>query len=209
MPDDDNCIPITDENYFSDDIVGRFVEFIRLVYGENSLESNLQFIADAIGGKGEDAREVIRKYFLNDFFKDHCKTYSVTGSGKRPIYWLFDSGKQNGFKALVYMHRWTGDTIATVRARYVSKVQEKYENELRAMDLQMEHMTDPRQKAGLQKRKEKILKQVGEIKQYDELIGHLALEHIDIDLDDGVKANHEKVQHDRNGDKYQILAPIK
>lgn len=209
MPDDDNCIPITDENYFSDDIVGRFVEFIRLVYGENSLDSNLQFIADAIGGKGDDAREVIRKYFLNDFFKDHCKTYSVTGSGKRPIYWLFDSGKQNGFKALVYMHRWTGDTIATVRARYVSKVQEKYENEIRAMDLQMEHMPDPRQKANLQKRKEKILKQVDEIKQYDELIGHLALEHIDIDLDDGVKVNHEKVQHDRNGDKYQILAPIK
>lgn len=209
VPDDDNCIPITDENYFSDDIVGRFVEFIRLVYGDNSLDSNLQFIADAIGGKGDDAREVIRKYFLNDFFKDHCKTYSVTGSGKRPIYWLFDSGKQNGFKAMVYMHRWTGDTIATVRARYVSKVQEKYENELRAMDLQMEHMTDPRQKASLQKRKEKILKQVDEIKQYDELIGHLALEHIDIDLDDGVKANHEKVQLDRNGDKYQILAPIK
>lgn len=209
IPDDDNCIPITDENYFSDDIVGRFVEFIRIVYGENSLETNLQFIADAIGGKGDDAREVIRKYFLNDFFKDHCKTYSVTGSGKRPIYWLFDSGKQNGFKALVYMHRWTGDTIATVRARYVSKVQEKYENELRAMDLQMEHMPDPRQKAALQKRKEKILKQVAEIKQYDELIGHLALEHIDIDLDDGVKVNHEKVQHDRNGDKYQILAPIK
>ena len=209
IPDDDNCIPITDENYFSDDIVGRFVEFIRLVYGENSLETNLQFIADAIGGKGDDAREVIRKYFLNDFFKDHCKTYSVTGSGKRPIYWLFDSGKQNGFKALVYMHRWTGDTIATVRARYVSKVQEKYENELRSMDLQMEQMPDPRQKAALQKRKEKILKQVAEIKQYDELIGHLALEHIDIDLDDGVKANHEKVQHDRNGDKYQILAPIK
>ena len=209
LPDDDNCIPITDENYFSDDIVGRFVEFIRLVYGENSLETNLQFIADAIGGKGDEAREVIRKYFLNDFFKDHCKLYSVTGSGKRPIYWLFDSGKQNGFKALVYMHRWTDDTVATVRARYVSRVQEKYENELRAMDLQMEHMPDPRQKATLQKRKEKILKQVDEIKQYDELIGHLALEHIDIDLDDGVKANHEKVQHDRNGDKYQILAPIK
>ena len=222
LPDEDNCIPITDENYFPDDIVGRFVEFIRIVYGENSLESNLQFIADAIGGKGDDARKVIRKYFLNEFFKDHCKTYSVTGSGRRPIYWLFDSGKQNGFKALVYMHRWTngfkalvymhrwtGDSIATVRARYVSKVQEKYENELRAIDLQMEHMSDLRQKASLEKRKEKILKQVDEIKQYDELIGHLALEHIDIDLDDGVKVNHEKVQHDRSGKKYNILAPIK
>ena len=209
IPDDDNCIPITDEDYFPDDIVGRFVEFIKVVYGEKSLETNLQFIASALAGKGGDSREVIRKYFLNDFFKDHCKMYSVSGSGKRPIYWLFDSGKQNGFKALVYMHRWDSNTIATVRARYVTKVQEKYENELRAMDLQMEHMTDPRQKASLQRRKEKILKQIDEIKAYDELIGHLALEHIDIDLDDGVKVNHEKVQHDRNGEKFAILAPIK
>ena len=209
IPDDDNCIPITDEDYFSDDIVGRFIEFIKVVYGEKSLETNLQFIADAIGGKDGDSREVIRKYFLNDFFKDHCKTYSVTGSGKRPIYWLFDSGKQNGFKALVYMHRWDSNTIATVRARYVTKVQEKYENELRAMDLQMEHMSDLRQKASLQKRKEKVLKQVDEIKVYDELIGHLALEHIDIDLDDGVKVNYEKVQQDRNGERFAILAPIK
>jgi hypothetical protein len=209
IPDEDNCIPITDENYFSDDIVGRFVEFIRVVYGEVTLEENLRFVADALGGNGEEPRNVIRKYFLNDFFKDHCKTYSVTGSGKRPIYWLFDSGKQNGFKALVYMHRWNGDTIATVRASYVAKVQEKYENELRAIELQLDHLSDPRQKALQQKRKEKIVKQVAEIKQYDELISHLALEHIDIDLDDGVKVNHEKVQHDKNGDRYSILAPIK
>ena len=209
IPDEDNCIPITDENYFSDDIVGRFVDFVCTAYGEDTLEENLQFIADAIGGKGDDARDVIRRYFLNDFFKDHCKTYSVTGSGKRPIYWLFDSGKQNGFKALVYVHRWDANTIATVRTRYTSKVQEKYENELRSMDLQMEHLTDPRQKASLQKRKEKIQKQVAEVRKYDELIGHMALEYIDIDLDDGVKVNHEKVQIDRNGDKYQILAPIK
>ena len=209
LPDEDNCIPITDENYFSDDIVGRFVEFVRVVYGNDTLEENLQFIADSIGGKGDDSRGVIRKYFLNDFFKDHCKIYSVSGSGKRPIYWLFDSGKQNGFKALIYMHRWDANTIATVRTRYVAKVQEKYENELRSMDLQMEHLTDPRQKASLQKRKEKITKQVAEIRKYDELIGHMALEYIDIDLDDGVKVNHEKVQIDRNGDKYQILASVK
>ena len=209
IPDEDNCIPINDENYFSDDIVGCFVEFVRVVYGDDTLEENLRFVADALDGKGEEPRNVIRKYFLDDFFKDHCKTYSVTGSGKRPIYWLFDSGKQNGFKALVYMHRWNSDTIATVRASYVTKVQEKYENELRAIDLQLDHLSDPRQKALQQKRKEKIVKQVTEIKQYDELISHLALEHIDIDLDDGVKVNHEKVQHDKNGDRYGILAPIK
>ena len=109
----------------------------------------------------------------------------------------------------MYVHRWDANTIATVRTRYTSKVQEKYENELRSMDLQMEHLTDPRQKASLQKRKEKIQKQVAEVRKYDELIGHMALEYIDIDLDDGVKVNHEKVQIDRNGDKYQILAPIK
>ena len=209
IPDEDNCIPITDENYFSDDIVGRFVEFVRIVYGDDTLEENLNFIADALSENGEESRDVIRKYLLNDFFKDHCKTYSVTGSGKRPIYWLFDSGKQNGFKALVYMHRWNSDTIATVRASYVTKVQEKYENELRAIELQLDHLSDPRQKALQQKRKEKIVKQVAEIKQYDELISHLALEHIDINLDDGVKVNHEKVQHDKNGDRYSILAPIK
>ena len=209
IPDEDNCIPITDENYFSDDIVGRFVEFVKVVFGDETLKDNLQFIADALGGKGDEPIDVIRGYFLNDFFKDHCNYYSTSGSGKRPIYWLFDSGKQNGFKSLVYMHRWDSNTVATVRTRYVAKVQEKYENELRSMDLQMEHLSDPRQKASLQKRKEKITKQVTEIRKYDELIGHMALEYIDIDLDDGVKVNHEKVQIDRNGDKYQILAPIK
>lgn len=202
--DPDNCIPVTDEAYFDDDIVGRFVEFVKVVYGDETLEENLGFIADALGNKGDTSRDVIRNYFLNDFFKDHVKIYQ-----KRPIYWLFDSGKQNGFKALVYMHRWNSDTIATVRASYVTKVQEKYENERRAIDLQLEHLSDTRQKALQQKRQEKLLKQVAEIKQYDELISHLALEHIDIDLDDGVKVNYEKVQHDNNGDKYKILAPIK
>ena len=104
-PDADNIIPITDEEYLEDDIITRLCEWLKVVYGEETLEVNLDFIAEALGNKGNTSREVIRNYFLNDFFKDHCQTYSVTGSGKRPIYWLFDSGKQNGFKALIYLHR--------------------------------------------------------------------------------------------------------
>ena len=113
IPDADNILPICDDDYFEDDLTGKFVDFVRVVYGEDTLEENLKFIADALGGKGSP-REVIRSYFLNDFFADHCKTYQ-----KRPIYWLFDSGKKNGFKALIYMHRYQPDTIARIRTDYV------------------------------------------------------------------------------------------
>ncbi|MCD7765110.1 MAG: BREX-1 system adenine-specific DNA-methyltransferase PglX [Lachnospiraceae bacterium] len=161
------------------------------------------FIASALGGKGTSSREVIRNYFLNDFFKDHCRIYQ-----KRPIYWLFDSGKQNGFKALVYMHRWDKNSIGRVLV-YLHKIQEKYEIEVRAIDALIEHMTDKRQEAVEERRKDHMLKQVAEIKEYDESLEHMTNEFIDIDLDDGVKVNYEKVQTDRNGMKYKILAPIK
>ena len=169
LPDEDNCIPVTDEEYFKDDIVGRFVEFVRTVYGSDTLEENLDFVANALAGKGSTSREVIRNYFLNDFIKDHIKTYQ-----KRPIYWMFDSGKQNGFKALVYMHRWN--------AREVSAAQ---------------------------KRKDKLTKQLKESKDYDVKIAHLALSRINIDLDDGVKVNYEKVQTGQDGKKIEILTAIK
>ena len=122
IPDKDNIIPITDEEYLEDDIVSRFCTWVKTVYGVKSLETNLDFIAKALGNKGDTSREIIRNYFLNDFFKDHCNTYSVTGSGKRPIYWLFDSGKQNGFKALVYLHRYNADTIGNVRVDYLYRM---------------------------------------------------------------------------------------
>ena len=128
LPDEDNCIPVTDEEYFKDDIVGRFVEFVRTVYGSDTLEENLDFVANALAGKGSTSREVIRNYFLNDFIKDHIKTYQ-----KRPIYWMFDSGKQNGFKALVYMHRWNADTTGNVRVEYLHRVQRVYESEIARM----------------------------------------------------------------------------
>lgn len=203
IPDDDNVIPITDQKYMDDDIVERFCEFLVDVYGEKSLETNLDFIANALGGKGFTSREIIRNYFLNDFFKDHCKIYQ-----KRPIYWLFDSGKQNGFKALVYMHRWDKNSIGRVLV-YLHKIQEKYEIEVRAIDAILEHMTDKRQQAAEEQRRDHLLKQIVEIKEYDERLDHMTNEYIDIDLDDGVKVNYEKVQTDRNGTKFKILAPIK
>lgn len=208
IPDRDNCIPITDKRYFDNDIVVLFEKWLTVVYGEDTLEQNLDFVAEALGNKGSSSREIIRNYFLNDFFKDHCATYSVTGSGKRPIYWLFDSGKQNGFKALIYMHRYNEDTVGRVLI-YLQKLQNKYETEVRAIDAMLEHITDQRQAAAEEKRREHLRKQIEEVRDYDERLEHMANERVSIDLDDGVKVNYEKVQTDREGKRYQILTTIK
>lgn len=202
IPDEDNCIPITDEEYFKDDIVGLFCAWLKKVYGEDTLEENLDFIANALGNKGKTSREVIRNYFLTDFIKDHIKTYQ-----KRPIYWLFDSGKQNGFKALVYMHRWNADTIGNVRVEYLHRIQRVYEKEITRMQEIIDNSHDNKEISNATKRKEKLQKQIKETKDYDAKIAHLALSRIDIDLDDGVKVNYEKVQT-ADGKKMQILAKI-
>ena len=202
IPDEDNCIPITDEEYFEDDIVGLFCAWLKKVYGEDTLEENLDFIANALGNKGKTSREVIRNYFLTDFIKDHIKTYQ-----KRPIYWLFDSGKQNGFKALVYMHRWNADTIGNVRVEYLHRIQRVYEKEITRMQEIIDNSHDNKEIFNATKRKEKLQKQIKETKDYDAKIAHLALSRIDIDLDDGVKVNYEKVQN-ADGKKMQILAKI-
>ncbi len=204
LPDEDNCIPVTDEEYFKDDIVGRFVEFVRTVYGSDTLEENLDFVANALAGKGSTSREVIRNYFLNDFIKDHIKTYQ-----KRPIYWMFDSGKQNGFKALVYMHRWNADTTGNVRVEYLHRVQRVYESEIARMRDTIDNSSNAREVSAAQKRKDKLTKQLKESKDYDAKIAHLALSRIDIDLDDGVKVNYEKVQTGQDGKKIEILTAIK
>ena len=203
IPDEDNCIPITDTAYFEDDIVGRFCEFVKVVYGEDTLEANLEFIAKALGNKGNTSRDIIRNYFLNDFFKDHCKIYQ-----KRPIYWLFDSGKQNGFKALVYMHRWNADTIGNMRVEYLHRIQRTYEKEIEREQDTIDNTTNNRDRAAATKRKEKLQKQLKEAKDYDAKVAHLALSRPDIDLDDGVKVNYEKVQTAQDGKKLQILAKI-
>lgn len=209
IPDVDGIIPITDEEYFEDDIVGLFCAWLKKVYGEETLEDNLDFIAKALGKKGNSSREIIRNYFLTDFYKDHCSTYSVTGSGKRPIYWLFDSGKQNGFKALIYLHRYTMDTIGNLRVDYLHRMQRVYESEMNRMQDMIEHSTNSREVAAASKRKEKLQKQLKECREYDEKIGHLALDRIELDLDDGVKYNYRKIQTGRDGKFYEVLADSK
>lgn len=203
IPDKDNCIPITDEEYFEDDIVGLFCAWLKKVYGADTLEENLDFIASALGNRGNTSREVIRNYFLNNFIKDHIKIYQ-----KRPIYWLFDSGKQNGFKALVYMHRWNADTVGNLRVEYLHKMQHTYEREIIRMQETIDNSGDSREVSKATKRKDKLQKQLKETKDYDAKLAHIALSRIEIDLDDGVKVNYEKVQTGRDGKKMQILAKI-
>lgn len=209
FPDADNVIPITDEEYLDDDIVSRLCAWLKAVYGADTLEANLDYIAKALGNKGSTSREIIRNYFLNDFFKDHCQTYSVTGSGKRPIYWLFDSGKQNGFKALVYLHRYTPDTIGNLRIDYLHKMQRVYESEINRMQDMMDHSDNAREVAAASKRKDKLAKQLKECREYDEKISHLALSRIELDLDDGVKVNYRKLQTAQDGKFYEVLADSK
>jgi len=189
IPDWDNCIPITDEEYFTDDIVERFVEFVKTVYGADTLEENLDFIANTLGNKGDTSREVIRNYFLKDFYEDHLKVYQ-----KRPIYWLFDSGKQNGFKALIYMHRYDADTVGRVRTDYLHKAQKYVETAMQSAQYTIDNATSASEKSKATKAVTKYTKQLAEMRIYDEAIAHVANQRIEIDLDDGVKVNYAKFQ---------------
>ena len=201
IPDEDNCIPITDSEYFSDDIVTRFVEFVKTVYGEETLEENLKFIAQALSNKNDAPKDIIREYFLKSFYDDHLKRYK-----KRPIYWLYDAGKKNGFKALIYMHRYNEQTTAKVRIGYLHELQKHYER--RASFLKDEIESNNNRKKAEQELK-KIKSQLDECKQFDEKMNHLSSEYISIDLDNGVKVNYEKVQTRRDGKKYEILGKVK
>lgn len=182
--DKDNIIPICDDEYFEDDIVGRFVKFVEVVYGKDTLEENLKFIADALGGNGQP-KDVIRKYFMNGFYTDHCKIYQ-----KRPIYWMFDSGKKNGFKCLIYMHRYQPDTLARIRTDYVHEQQARYRTAIADLENRMEN-TSTSERVKLNKQLKKLKDQAAEIHEYEEKIHHLADQMISIDLDDGVKKNYE------------------
>lgn len=204
LPDADGILPITDEEYLEDDIVTLLCVWLKKVYGPDTLEENLDFIAKALGNKGATSREVIRNYFLKDFFTDHCKIFQ-----KRPIYWLFDSGKQNGFKALIYLHRYTPDTIGNVRIDYLHRMQRVYENEIDRMQDMIEHSKNPREVAASAKRREKLQKQLKECREYDEKISHLALSRIELDLDDGVKVNYRKMQTASDSKFYEVLADSK
>ncbi|MDO5443845.1 MAG: SAM-dependent methyltransferase, partial [Bacteroidia bacterium] len=185
--DKDNIIPICDDEYFDDDIVARFVKFIETVYGKATLEENLRFIADALGGKGA-SRDVIRNYFINDFYADHLKIYQ-----KRPIYWLFDSGKKNGFKALIYMHRYQPDTIARIRTDYVHEQQARYRTAISDLKNRIAGASTS-ERVKLNKQLDKLQAQADEIHEYEEKIHHLADMMIPIDFDDGVKVNYAKFE---------------
>lgn len=183
VADKDNIIPICDDEYFEDDIVGLFVEFVKTVYGADTLDENLKFIADALGGKGQP-KDVIRNYFLRDFYSDHCKIYQ-----KRPIYWLFDSGKKNGFKALIYMHRYQPDTIARIRTDYVHEQQARYRTVIADLEQRIANASTG-ERVKLNKKLTILQAQDTEIRTYEEKIHHLADQMISIDLDDGVKKNY-------------------
>ena len=187
IPDADNILPICDDEYFDDDLLGKIVNFVEVVYGKGTLEENLRFIADALGGKGT-AREVIRSYFLSDFYSDHLKTYQ-----KRPIYWLFSSGKKNGFKALIYMHRYQPDLLARMRTDYVHEQQERYRTQIQMLE-DSTQTAAPSERVKLNKQITKLKDQALEIQKYEEKIHHLADQMISIDLDDGVKVNYAKFQ---------------
>ena len=187
LPDRDGIVPVTDDAYFEDDIVSRTVEFVKKVYGSATLEENLKFIADALKGTGSSSREVIRNYFLKDFYSDHLKTYQ-----KRPIYWQFDSGKQNGIKALMYLHRYDPDTVARLRTDYVHELQDRLRVQLDDARKTAE-TGEGRQRTVAAKRAQKLEKQQTELLKYEEQVHHLADMRIPLDLDDGVKVNYGKL----------------
>ena len=192
--DKDNIIPICDDEYFEDDIVGLFVDFVKTVYGAETLDENSKFIADGLGGKGQP-KDVIRNYFLNEFYSDRCKIYQ-----KRPIYWLFDSGKKNGFKALIYMHRYQPDTIARIRTDYVHEQQARYRTAIADLEQRIANASTG-ERVKLNRQLTNLQAQDAEIRTYEEMIHHLADQMISIDLDDGVKKNYAIFQ--------DVLAKIK
>lgn len=187
IPDGDNILPVCDDEYFDDDLLGKIVNFVEVVYGRETLEENLRFIANALGGKGT-AREVIRQYLLTGFYADHLKIYQ-----KRPIYWMFSSGKKNGFKALIYMHRYQPDLLARMRTDYVHEQQERYRTQLTMLEENAQSAT-PAERVKMNKQITKIKAQMLEIQDFEEKLHHLADQMIAIDLDDGVKVNYAKFQ---------------
>ena len=194
--DKDGVLPITDDDYFSDDMVSMFVDWVKTVFGPNELEDNLKFIATALyPNGGGTARELIRQYFLNDFYKDHLKIYQ-----KRPIYWLFDAGKKNSFKCLIYLHRYRPDTVARVRTDYVHEMQARYRTAMEDLTHRVETASGS-ERVRLQKQLVKIQGQEEELRKYEEKIHHYADMMLPLDLDDGVKVNYAKLQ--------DVLAPIK
>lgn len=194
VPDKDAIIPITDSDYFSDDIVSEFERFVLSAWGEERYEDNMRFIVEALETKGETVREKLRTYFKDEFFRNHCDVYAVPGSGKRPIYWLFDSGKQNGFKCLIYMHRYNKDTLNLIRSEYLHKTEDAVENALKNAEYIIQTSASAVERAKATKDRDRYVKQLNEMRIYYQALSHLALQKIEIDLDDGVKHNYQLFQ---------------
>ena len=209
-----NILPFTEEEYFEEDVVKEFQRWLVSIYGLEKLEENMEYIARILGGKGSSV-EILRNYFINDFFKDHCSSYTVTSVGKRPIYWLFDSGKENGFKALIYMHRYDADTVGRVRTDYLHRAQKYVETAMQSAQYTIDNASSASEKSKATKAVTKYTKQLAEMKIYDEAIAHIANKRVEIDLDDGVKVNYEKfqgvevAQEGKKTLKVDLLAKIK
>ena len=190
IPDDDNIIPVLDTAYFDDDIVGYFTKFVEICFGSDTLEENLDFIAKALSKTNKPSREIIRQYLLKNFFNDHKKTYK-----KCPIYWQFSSGKQNGFNCLVYMHRYEPSLVARIRTDYLHKTQKAIEQRIENINNIINNSNSKQEISKANKEKTKLQKQLKETQEYDEVLAHIANQNIEIDLDDGVKANYSKFQN--------------
>ncbi|WP_155276331.1 BREX-1 system adenine-specific DNA-methyltransferase PglX [Lacticaseibacillus rhamnosus] len=202
LPNEDDVIVLTDDDYFGDnrDVVNRFKEFLSTTFGTEHLDENMQFIADALGKRGSSSEEIIRTYLRDDFFKkDHLSIYQ-----KRPIYWELNSGRNGGFKALMYLHRYDKNTMAMIRTKYLHPLQEAYERRLDQLKSFEANEQQTRQKNAIKKQITTITKQLDELVKYDEKLQHVANLHIDLDLDDGVLVNHAKAQADT-----KIFTPLK
>ena len=190
IPDDDNIIPVLDTAYFDDDIVGYFTKFIEICFGKEKLEENLDFIANALSNSSKPSREILRDYFLKNFFNTHKKMYK-----KHPIYWQFSSGKENGFNCLVYMHRYEPSLVARIRTDYLHKTQKAIEQRIVNCDNIITNSTVKQEITKATKEKTKLQKQLKETQEYDELLSHIANQHIELDLDNGVKFNYNLFQN--------------
>lgn len=190
LPDEFGIIPITDEKDFSNDIVEKVKEFIKVVYGEGNLKDNLNFIAEALGNKdNKPAEEIIRTYFIKDFYSDHLQRYQ-----KRPIYWLMNSGKKNAFSCLFYMHRYKPLTVARVRADYLIPYQEMLENKRKFIERQLsDDNISAKEKKNIEKQLKELDTLLKELREYANEVKHIAEQKILLDLDDGVNANYEKL----------------
>ena len=190
IPDEDGIVPVYSKLGMQDGMTARLIKLIKLVYGEDTYRQNIDFIAEALGKKQNEAsEETLNRYICDDFYFDHLKIYQ-----KRPIYWMFSSGKNSGFKCLIYMHRYNEDTVARINAKYFLPESTRLKNELDEITVAVES-SEGRDKIRLEKERVKIAAAYNEAIEYGQILDHIANQYIKIDLDDGVKVNYEKFQN--------------